>query len=264
MGLEATGGLERAVPSALAPAGLPGVGVHPRQGREVARATGPLATTEAVEARALAPCAAGIRPPPRPRPAAQTQARRALVGRRQPLGARRTAEPHRLAGTRRRLQTDSEAPLTGRTAGSATLDDALATLLRARPLWRETDELWQSATGMGPVSAPTLRRALPEWGPLTRQEIAAVVGVAPRNGDSGTRRGQRTIWGGRAQVRTVGSMSTRVATRCTPQITGFDERLLAAGTVKKVALTACMRQCVTILHAMLKHRTPWHPQEVQS
>jgi transposase len=117
---------------------------------------------------------------------------------------------------------------------------------------------------MGPVSAPTLRRALPEWGPLTRQESAAVVGVAPRNGDSGTRRGQRTLWGGRAQVRTVWSMSTRVATRCHPQMKGFDERLLAAGTVKKVALTACMRRCVTILHAMLKHRTPWHPQEVQS
>ncbi len=105
---------------------------------------------------------------------------------------------------------------------------------------------------------------LPELGTLTRQQIAALVGVAPLNCDSGTMRGKRTIWGGRAHVRTVLYMSTLVATRFNPQIKAFYERLLAAGKVKKVALTACMHKFLTILNAMLKHRTRWQPQEVQS
>ena len=110
----------------------------------------------------------------------------------------------------------------------------------------------------------TLLLALPELGTLTRQQIAALVGVAPLNGDSGTLRGRRTMWGGRAHVRTVLYMGTLVATRFNPQIKTFYERLLAAGKVKKVALTACMHKFLTILNAMLKHRTPWQPQEVQN
>jgi transposase len=262
--LEATGGLERAVTSALATAGLPVVVVHPRQGRDVARATGQLATTDALDARALAHLADVIRPTPRPRPDAQTQALRALLGRRQPLVGRRTAEQHRLAGTRARLTKDIEAHRTWLNAGIATLDDDLATLLRASPWWRDNDELWPSAQGIGPVSAHTFLLALPELGTLTRQQIAALVGVAPLNGDRGTLRGRRTIWGGRAPVRTVLSMSPLVATRFNPQINAFYERLLAAGKVKKVALTACMHKFLTMLNAMLKHRTPWQPREVQS
>ena len=145
----------------------------------------------------------------------------------------------------------------------ATLDADIATRLRASPLWRENDDLLQSAKGIGPVSAHTLLLELPELGTLTRQQIAALVGVAPLNGDSGTLRGKRTIWGGRAHVRTVLYMSTLVATRFTPQIKAFYERLLAAGKGKKVALTACMHTFLTILNAMLKHRTPWQSQEVQ-
>ena len=145
----------------------------------------------------------------------------------------------------------------------APLDDTLETLLRASPLWREHAALLQRAKGMGPVRAHTVRRELPELGTRTRQQIAALVGVAPLNGDSGTMRGRRTIWGGRAHVRTVFSMGTLVATRDNPRITACDERLRAAGKVKKVALTACMRKFLTILNAMLKHRTPWHTQEVQ-
>ena len=136
-------------------------------------------------------------------------------------------------------------------------------LLRASPLWRENDDLWQRAPGIGPVCARTLLLALPELGSLKRQQIAAVVGVAPLNGDSGTLRGRRTIWGSRAHVRTVLSMGTLVATRYNPRIKAFDERLLAAGKVKKVALTACMHKLLTILNAMLKHRTPWQSQEIQ-
>ena len=262
--LEATGGLERAVTSALATAGLPVVVVNPRQVRDVARATGQLAKTDALDARALAHCADVIRPKPRPLPDAQTQELRALLGRRQQLLGMRTAEQNRLTGTSVRLTKDIEAHMTWLNAGIATLDDDLEALLRASPLWRENDDLLQSAKGIGPVSAHTLLLELPELGTLTRQEIAALVGVAPLNGDSGTMRGKRTIWGGRAHVRTVLYMSTRVATRFNPQIKAFYQRLLAAGKVKKVALTACMRKFLTILNAMLKHRTPWQAQEVQS
>jgi transposase len=262
--LEATGGLERAATAALAAAGLPVVVVNPRQARDFARATGPLAKTEALDARALAHFADVIRPTPRPLPDAQTQALRALLGRRQPLIVMRTAEQNRLAGTSARLTKDSAAPMTWRNARIATLDDDLETRLRASPLWRDNDDVLQSATGIGPVCAHTLLRELPALGTRTRQQMAAVVGVAPLNGDRGTLRGRRTIWGGRAHVRTVLYMGTLVATRSNPQINAFYERLLAAGNVKKVALTACMHKFLTILNAMLKHRTPWQPQEVQS
>jgi len=262
--LEATGGRERAVTGALATAGLPVIVVTPRQVRDCARAIGQLAKTEAWEARALAPCADVIRPTPRPLPDTQTQALRALLGRRQQLIGMRTAEQNRLAGTNADLAKDIEAHITWLNERLATLDDALETLLRASPVWRENDDLLQSAPGIGPVCAQTLLLELPELGTLTRQQIAALVGVAPLNCDSGTLRGRRTIWGGRAHVRTVLYMGTLVATRYNPQINAFYERLLAAGKVKKVALTACMHKLLTILNAMLKHRTPWQPQEVQN
>ena len=264
IGLEATGGLKRAVASALAMAGLPVVVVHPRQVRDVARATGPLATTDALDARARAPCAAVIRPTPRPLPDAQPQERRALRGRRQPLMVRRTAEQHRLAGTREGLTKESAAHIPWRNAGIATLDDALETMLRASPRWREHDDRLQRAKGSGPVWARTVRRELPEWGTRTRQQIAAFVGVAPLNGARGTLRGRRTLWGGRAPVRPVLSMGTLVATRSNPQSTALYERLRAAGKGKKVALTAWMPTLLTMLNALLKQRTPWQPQEVQS
>jgi transposase len=261
--LAATGGLERAVTCALATAGLPVVVVNPRQVRDFARATGQLAKTDALDARALAHFADVIRPTPRPLPDAQTQELRALLGRRQQLIAMRTAEQNRLAGTSERLAKDIAEHITWLNERLATLDDDLETVLRASPLWRDNDDLWQSAPGIGPVCARTLLLELPELGTLTRQQSAALVGVAPRNGDSGTLRGRRTMWGGRAHVRAVLYMGTLVATRHNPRIKAFYERLLAAGKVKKVALTACMRKLLTLLNAMLKHRTPWQAQEVQ-
>jgi transposase len=261
--LEAPGGLERAATAALATAGLPVVVVNPRQARDFARATGQLAKTDALDARALAHFADVIRPTPRPLPDAQTQELRALLGRRQQLIVMRTAEQNRLAGTSGRLQTDLEAHITWLNERLATLDDDIETLLRASPLWRENDDLLQSAPGIGPVCARTLLLELPELGTLNRRQIAALVGVAPLNRDSGTLRGRRTIWGGRAHVRTVLYMGTLVATRYNPRIKAFYERLLAAGKVKKVALTACMHKFLTILNARLKHRTPWQAQEVQ-
>lgn len=264
MVLEATGGLERVATAAWATAGRPVVVVNPRQARAFARATGQWAQTDALDARALAHFADVIRPTPRPLPDAQTQELRALLGRRQPLIGMRTAEQNRLAGVSGRLPQDIEAHIAWRNARLATLDDDLERMLRASPLWRATDDLWQSVPGLGPVCARTLRLELPEGGTRTRQQIAALVGVAPLPGDRGTLRGRRTIWGGRAHVRTVLSMGTRVATRFHPQIKAFYQRLLAAGKIKKVALTACMRKLLTILNAMLKHRTSWQAQEVQN
>jgi transposase len=216
-----------------------------------------------LDARALAHFADVIRPTPRPLPDAQTQELRALFGRRQQRVVMRTAEQHRLAGVSERLTKDIEAHITWLNERLAMLDDDLETLLRASPLWRENDDLLQSAPGIGPVCARTLLLELPELGTLTRQQVAALVGVAPLNCDRGTLRGRRTIWGGRAHVRTGLYMGTLVATRYNPRIKAFYERLLAAGKVKKVALTACMHKFLTILNAMLKHRPPWQAQEVQ-
>ena len=262
--LEATGGLERIAAAALATAGLPVVIVNPRQARDFARATGQLAKTDALDARALAHFADVIRPTPRPLPDTQTQELRALLSRRHQLIGMRTAEQNRLAGTSECLTQDIEAHIAWLNARIATLDDALETMLRASPLGRENDDLLQSVPGIGPVCAKTFLLELPELGTLTRQQIAALVGVAPLNCDSGTLRGRRTIWGGRAHVRTVLYMGTLVATRFNPRIKVFYQRLLAAGKLKKVALTACMHKLVTILNAMLKHRTSWQAQEIQN
>ena len=264
MGLAATGGLARAATAAWATAGLPGGGVTPRQARACARATGPVAHPEAVTARARAPGADVIRPPPRPLPAAQPQARRALRGRRPPRLGMRTAAPHRLTGASGRLPQASEAHRAGRKARSTPRDADLETLRRASPLWRAHDDLWQSVPGRGPGWARTWLLALPELGTRTRQPMAAWVGVAPLPGDRGTLRGRWTIGGGRAPGRTVWSMGTRVATRLNPQLKAFSQRLRTAGKSHQVALTAWMRKLLTMLHALLKHRTSWQVQEVQN
>src|SRR3989475_4428737 len=162
--LEATGGLERAVTVALAAAGLPVVVVNPRQVRDVARATGQLATTDALDARALAHCADVIRPTPRPLPDAQTQELRALLGRRQPLIGMRTAEQNRLAGANPRLTKDIAAHMTWLNAAIATLDDDLETILRASPLWRGKDDQFRKGKGRGAGWAPPLLVAVPQWG----------------------------------------------------------------------------------------------------
>jgi transposase len=260
--LEATGGYQRAVVAALATAGLPVVVVNPRQARDFAKATGQLAKTDALDARALAHFAEAIRPAPRPLPDTQTEELRALLARRRQLVGMRTAEQNRLGSAPRRLQADIQVHITWLNERLAALDDDLDTTLRASPVWREREELLRSVPGIGPVCARTLLLDLPELGTLSRQRLAALVGVAPLNRDSGTLRGTRTIWGGRAHVRTTLYMSTLVAVRYNPVLKTFYERLRAAGKAAKVALTACMRKLLTILHAMVKHHTPWQPQEL--
>jgi transposase len=259
--LEATGGYQRAVVAALAAARLPVAVVNPRQARDVAKATGQLAKTDALDARALAHVAAAVRPTPRPLPDAQADERRALLARRRPLVALRTAEQNRLGSAPPRLQTDIQAPSTGLDTRLAALDDDRDTTLRTSPVWREREELLRRVPGIGPGCTRTRLLDLPELGRLSRQRLAALVGVAPLNRDSGTRRGTRTIWGGRAQVRTILYRSTLVAVRYNPVLKAFYERLRAVGKAAKVALTACMRKLLTILNAMVTHHMPWQPQE---
>jgi transposase len=252
------------VVAALAAAALPLVVVNPRQVRDFAKATGQLAKTDQLDARAVAHFAEAVRPAPRPLPDAQTEELRALLARRRQLIAMRTAEQNRLENAPHRLRADIEAHITWLTQRVATLDDDLDTTLRASPVWRERETLYRGVPGIGPVCARTLILDLPELGTLSRQRIAALVGVAPFNRDSGTLRGTRTTWGGRAHVRATLYMSTLVAVRYNPILKRFYERLRTAGKVAKVALTACMRKLLTILNAMVKHQKPWHVEEVPS
>jgi transposase len=255
--LEATGGLEVLVTRARAAAELPVVVVNPRQARDCAKATGPLAQTDALEARALAPFAEAVRPALRPLPDAQTRALSAQLTRRRPLVEMLTAEKNRVARAPGAIRADSQAHLIWLEQRRADLDTAIGRASRATPLWREHDDLLQSTPGVGPVLSRTLWADLPELGTLSRQQMAALVGVAPLHRDSGTLRGTRTVWGGRALVRSVLSMGTLVAVRHNPVLKTFSQRLCPAGKAPKVALTACMRKLLTILNAMMKHHTPW-------
>jgi transposase len=195
MGRAATGGDPRAVVAALAATGLPVVVVTPRQARDFANATGQWATTAALEARALAHVAEAVKPTPRPLPDLQAAERRALLARRRPLVVMRTAEQTRLGSAPPRLQPDMQAPIIWLNTRLAGLDDDLDPTLRARPGWREREELLRRVPGLGPGCTRTLRLDLPEWGTLSRQRLATLVGVAPLTRESGTFQGRRTIWG---------------------------------------------------------------------
>lgn len=241
MVLEATGGYQRAVVAALAAAGLPVAVVNPRHARDVANATGQLAQTDRLDARALAHFADAVCPVPRPWPDAQTEARRARRARRRQRIAMRTAEPHRRGGASQRLRADIQAPMTWLDTRLATLDEDLATTRRASPVWREHEARLRRVPGMGPVWTRTLWLDLTELGTLSRPRLAALVGVAPFHRDSGTLRGTRTVCGGRTHVRAVWSMSPLIAVRSNPVLKGLYQRLRVAGKAAKVALTAGMR-----------------------
>lgn len=261
--LEATGGLEGPLAGALAAAGLPVAVVNPRQVRDFARSTGTLAKTDRLDAQVLAQFGEALRPEPRPLPDAQAQALTALVQRRRQLVEMLTAEKNRLPLAARRIRPQVQTHIAWLQRQIAQFDDELRQLIRASPLWRAKDDLLRSAPGVGPVLATTLLAALPELGTLTRRQIAALVGVAPLNRDSGTLRGRRTVWGGRAPVRAVLYMGTLVAIRHNEVVAAFYHRLRAAGKAPKLALTACMRKLLTILNAMLTHHTRWAPVQAQ-
>ena len=255
--LEATGGYEAPVAAALGAAGLPVAVVNPRQVRDFAKSTGKLAKTDTLDARVLALFGERMRPAARPLPDAQARELSALLTRRRQVVVMLTAEKNRLSRALPRVRPGVAAHIAWLERQVAELNGDLGRTLRESPLWRENEDLLRSAPGVGPVLTLTLVAELPELGSLDRRQIAALVGIAPFNRDSGTLRGKRTVWGGRAPVRAALYMATLVAARFNPVIRAFYQRLLAAGKPKKVALTACMRKLLTILNAMIKHRTPW-------
>lgn len=257
--LEATGGYEALAVATLAAADLPVVVVNPRQVRDFAKASGQLAKTDALAAAVLAHFGAAMQPPLRPLPDATTQQLRQWLARRRQLVEMLTAEQNRA----QQAPPEIRAAITGLVSvlrrQLKTVEGKLRELIRRSPVWRGHQQLLATTPGVGPVLSTTLLADLPELGQLNRRQIAALVGVAPLNRDSGVARGKRAIWGGRAPIRAVLYMATLAATRRNPVIRAFYARLLQAGKPKKVALTACMRKLLTILNAMAKHRTPWAP-----
>jgi transposase len=260
--LEATGALETALTSALVEAALPVVVANPRQIRDFAKAAGHLAKTDRLDAEILARFAEVMRPTPRPLPDAEARALAAVWARRRQLVEMLTAEKNRLLTAPGPIRKSLRAHIAWLERELAHTDTDLAEAIQRSPVWREKEQLLRSVPGVGPVLTSTLLAHLPELGTLTHKQIAALVGVAPFNRDSGTWRGKRTVWGGRAHVRAVLYMNAIVAARFNPVIRTFYQRLCRAGKAKKVALTACMRKLLVILNAMLKHRTPWHQAEV--
>jgi transposase len=255
--LEATGGFETAAVAALAAAGLPVVVANPRQVRDFARATGQLAKTDALDAQVLALFAERVRPELRPLPDAAVQALDALLTRRRQLLEMLVAEQNRLGFAAAAVRRDITQHIHWLQRRLHDVDGDLEQTIRGSPVWRAKEDLLRSVPGVGPVVSRTLLGELPELGTLTHKQIAALVGVAPRACDSGTLRGKRMVWGGRAPVRAALYMGALVATRCNPVIRAFYARLRAAGKPAKVALVACMRKLLTILNAILRTGTPW-------
>ncbi len=255
--LEASGGLELRLVSALAVASLPVVVINPRQARDFARATGKLAKTDSLDAKVLAHFAEAIRPPARPLRDADTQAINSLVARRHQVVSMLVSEKNRLGSCADAVRPRVQAHIAWLEREVKDLDEGLRQALRESPVWQEKNDLLRSVPGVGEQVSFTLLAYLPELGELNRRQIAALVGVAPFNRDSGSARGRRTVWGGRARLRAVLYMGALVASRHNPAIRNFYKRLLEAGKPKKVALTACMRKLLTILNSMLKHGSPW-------
>ena len=257
--LEATGGMEMALVGELAASKLAIAVVNPRHVRDFARAAGKLAKTDALDAQVLAHFAEAMRPASRPLPDDASQELRALMARRRQLVEMITAEKNRLRTAAPRIRPKVQEHIRWLEESLKDLDRDMGDFMRSSPMWRDKDQLLRSTPGVGPVLSMTLLSDLPELGALNRGEIAALVGVAPFNRDSGALRGKRTVWGGRRQVRAALYMAALVATRYNPVLRDFYQRLCEAGKPKKVALTACMRKLLTILNVMVKHNRHWNP-----
>jgi transposase len=262
--LEATGGYELPVACALAAARLPVVVVNPRQVRDFAKSLGRLAKTDAIDASVLAHFGFAVRPEVRPLPEPDAQQLQAIVIRRQQLQEMLTAENNRLETAAPLVRKGITSHIAWLRKQLATIDDDLDRTVRSSPVWRDKDQLLRSVPSVGPKTSVMLLAKLPELGSLNRRKIAALVGVAPFNHDSGRFRGERHIWGGRADVRCALYMATLSAIRHNPLIADFYRRLKADGKKPKVALVACMRKLLTVLNAMLKNNTPWREYAPQN
>ena len=255
--LEATGGLELPLVAALAAAALPVVVVNPRQVRDFAKATGTLAKTDTLDAGVLAHFADAVRPDVRPLKDAETQILNSLTARRHQVMTMLVSEKNRLGTAIGAVSPRIEAHIAWLEQELSDLDKGLRQTLRRSPVWREKDDLLRTVPGVGEQLSLTLLANLPELGMLNRRQIAALVGVAPYNRDSGALRGKRAVWGGRSRVGAVLYMGALAASRHNPAIRDFYQRLPAAGKPKKVALVASMCKLLVILNGMLKHGSPW-------
>jgi len=262
--VEATGGLQTLVVAAVAAARLPIVVINPRQTRDFARASGRLAKTDVLDAAVLAHFAEALRPTLRPLPDEMAQQLSALITRRRQLLEMRIAENNRLCRSAPNMRQSIQKHLAWLDQELESINQDIERMIQSSPVWRVKENLLRSVPGVGPTVARTLVAELPELGRLNRKEIAALVGVAPLNRDSGTFRGRRVIWGGRALVRRALYMAALVASRHNPVIKAFYDRLVAAGKTPKVALVACMRKLLTILNAMLAQGTSWDPARVST
>lgn len=258
--LESTGGLEVAAASSLAAAALPVAVINPRQARDFAKSLGRLAKTDKIDAAVLARFGEALRPEPQIMPSEQTIQLQALLVRRRQLIEMLVAEKNRMHLTHPTIQPRLKGHIAWLEEELSRIDEEMKERLQNSPVWREKEDLLRSVPGVGPVTAITLLVELPELGTLNRKKIAALVGVAPFNCDSGYRRGKRAIWGGRACVRQILYMATLTASRFNPVIRAHYLHLTDMGKPAKVALVACMRKLLTILNAMMFSMTAWIPR----
>lgn len=255
--LEATGGFEVEVVALLASEGLPVVVVNPRQVRDFAKATGHLAKTDRLDAAVLAHFAAAVKPEVRPVKDGDARALQAFVTRRRQLTEMLVMEKNRKTAAPKDLRPSIDRHIGWLERELKQVDTDLGDTIRKSPAWREQETLFRSVPGIGPVIARQLLANLPELGRISRKEIAALVGVAPMNRDSGMMQGRRAIWGGRPQIRKVLYMGTLNGVRNNPVLKQLYERLVARGKPKKVALVACMRKLLCILNAIARDAKPW-------
>lgn len=260
--LEATGGYETAAAVALAAAGLPVVVMNPKRVRDFAKASGILAKTDRIDARVLAAFGQVIAPPIRTLPDQTQREPTQLLDRRMQLVTMRAQEKIRLGAALAVARNDIEQHIAWLDKRIGSFDGDLSKRLRKEAIWKDKVALLGSVPGIGKVSIFILLARLPELGMFNRGQIAALVGIAPFNDDSGKRRGQRYIRGGRADVRCVLYMATLTAKRCNPAIKRFFDRLTAAGKPFKVAMTACMRKLLTIVNVMMKEQKTWKDSSI--
>jgi transposase len=255
--VEATGGYQRAVVEALFHAGLSVAVVNPARVRQFARAFGLLAKTDKLDAQVLAVFGQRVQPKLYTGKSEAEKQLSALLVRRKQVEEMLQAEQNRLRTTSLSLKSSVEQVIVCLKEQKKRLDEQIQRFLQKQQAWQAQTQILASAPGVGMVTTATLLAELPELGKMDRKKIAALVGVAPMNYDSGKKRGYRKTKGGRTEVRSVLYMSTLVATRYNPLIRAHYQYLLKRGKLKKVALTACMRKFLTILNAMLRDQQPF-------
>ena len=255
--LESTGGYEICAATTLYAAGLPVVIINARQVRDFAKSLGRLAKTDAIDAQVIAQFAKAIKPDVRPLKDEISQELAALVTRRRQIVEMIVAESNRLATAAKRNRRDIKAHIHWLQKRLSQIDTDIKGEIRKSPVWHEKDQILRSAPGVGPATSAVLISNVPELGQLNRKKIAALIGVAPLNCDSGLFKGRRKIWGGRANVRSVLYMSTLSAIQFNPIIRQFYQRLKESGKCGKVAMVACMRKQLVILNAMIRDQAKW-------